>query len=206
MSTPRFIYFDLGKVLVDFSIERMCRQIGQVVGLDAQQVHEAIYGNGLQRQYERGLISDRQYYEHFCRLTGTRPDPRQLWLAGSDIFELNRSVLPIITQLVQNRWPLGMLSNTCRQHWEFITRRFPVLLSLFPIRVLSFEVHAAKPEVEIFRAAAEKAKVPPGEIFFVDDVADNVRGAQQAGFDAMQYTTAWELAAALTDRGVRLSY
>lgn len=206
MRTPKFIFFDLGKVLLNFDVERMCRQIGQVAGLDARQVREAIYGNGLQQQFERGLVSDEEFYEQFCQHTKTRPDRKQLWRAANDIFELNLPVIPIVTHLAHTRRRLGVLSNTCKQHWEFVAGRFRVLFELLPVHTLSFEVHSAKPEPEIFQAAAEAAGCPPAEIFFVDDIADNVQGACQAGLDAVQYTSAADLAAALRSRGVRFNY
>ena len=46
----------------------------------------------------------------------------------------------------------------------------------------------------------------PGEIFFVDDRPENVEGARQFGFDAIQYTAADALASALRDRGIQLNY
>ena len=31
---PKFLYFDLGRVLLHFSIERMCRQMADVAGIE----------------------------------------------------------------------------------------------------------------------------------------------------------------------------
>ena len=38
-----FLYFDLGKVLLDFSVERMCQQIGDVAGVAAARVKEVVF-------------------------------------------------------------------------------------------------------------------------------------------------------------------
>ncbi len=35
---PKFLYFDLGMVLVNFSVERMLQQIGAVAGISADRV------------------------------------------------------------------------------------------------------------------------------------------------------------------------
>ena len=56
---PEFLYFDLGKVLVDFSVERMCRQIAAVADLEPAPVYEAIFSGGLQEQYESGRVTAR---------------------------------------------------------------------------------------------------------------------------------------------------
>ena len=56
---PQFLYFDLGKVLVDFSVERMCRQIGDAAGVDAALVQDTVFAGGLQEECERGRILGR---------------------------------------------------------------------------------------------------------------------------------------------------
>jgi FMN phosphatase YigB (HAD superfamily) len=203
---PKFIYFDLGKVLVDFSIERMCRQMGQVSGVEADRVFEVLFDEGLYRQLDLGQLAGEEFYQAFCEKTGSRPDYDALEAAGSDIFELNLGTLPLVAQLAQAGRRLGVLSNTCRSHWEHCTRRFRILAEGFELCVLSFEVGAAKPDPAIFRAAAEAAGVAPEEIFFMDDLAPNVAGALEAGFDAVQYTSSQQLAADLRARAVRFNY
>jgi FMN phosphatase YigB (HAD superfamily) len=44
----------------------------------------------------------------------------------------------------------------------------------------------------------------PAEIFFVDDRADNVAAAREAGFDAVPYTDAQSLIETLAARGIEL--
>lgn len=206
MAPPKFLYFDLGIVLVDFSIERMFRQMADVSGADPDRVREVLFGTELQRQYELGRISGGEFYDAFCRQTGTRPDYDALLHAGNDIFELNLSMVPIVAQLGQAGHRIGVLSNTCEGHWEHCRRRFRILDEAFEVRVLSYRVGALKPDAEIFHAAAESAGVEPQEIFFVDDVAGHVAGAKAAGFDAVQYTSAAEYVMELRARGIRFNY
>ena len=75
---PKFIYFDLGKVLLDFSFERMCGQIGEAAGIPPQQVKD-VMGANLQADYEAGKLDSRGFYEQFCRATGTLPGIRRLF-------------------------------------------------------------------------------------------------------------------------------
>jgi FMN phosphatase YigB (HAD superfamily) len=207
MAPPRFFYFDLGNVLVRFSTERMYRQMAQVsAGVAAERIREVVVEDGLLRQYELGHVSDEQFYETFCRRTGTRPDLDALMRAGSDIFELNASILPVVGHLQQAGYRLGVLSNTCRPHWAHVAARFPVLAEAFPVRALSFEIGAAKPDAAIFRAAAELAGTAPEEIFFTDDAPEHVAGAKAAGIDAVPYTSTSRLAEELRRRGVRFNY
>lgn len=203
---PKFLYFDLGKVLVDFDIEQMYRQVGEASGVDPARVREVLFEGQLQKQHELGQISSRELYEAFCRQTGTRPDYDELVRAASDIFEINTSILPVVSQLQETGHRLGILSNTSRDHWEHCRRRFYIVAEAFPIHTLSYEVHAAKPDPAIYQAAAERAGTAPRDIFFVDDIAENVAGALAAGFDAIHYTSATALATELRRRGLRFNY
>ena len=206
MSQPKFIYLDLGKVLVDFDVEVMCRQMADVAGVTPQKVYEVVFDGGLQRRYELGQLSSREFYEEFCRAAGTWPDYDKLCWAGSAIFELRAEMIPIVAQLTLCGHRLGVLSNTCEQHWRYCTSRFRMLTELFPVHALSYRMHACKPQPEAYHRAAELAGWPPQEIFFTDDTPTHVAAAQAAGFDAVLFTGARQLAAELRRRGLVLSY
>ncbi len=174
---PKFLYFDLGKVVVNFSVEQMLRQIGEVAGITADQVRGGLFNAALLHDHETGRLTSRQFYEAFCAATGTRPDFERLIAAAADIFELNLPVLPIVAQLRQAGYPMGILSNTCETHWEYCRRRYRIASEGFGVYALSYKIGAVKPDAEIFLAAAKMAGCRPEEIFFVDDIAGHVAGA-----------------------------
>ena len=203
---PTFLYFDLGNVLVNFTVERMLRQIAEVALVDRQQVDDALFEGKLQRQYESGQLSSGDFYDTFCELTGSRVGFDALARAGSDIFEINASMIPVVTQLRQAGYRLGILSNTCETHWQHCYQRFSIVAEGFHVRALSYRIGACKPEAKIFQAAVEMAGRPPEEIFFVDDLPQHVAGAKAFGFDAVQYTSTPQLVADLRARGIRFNY
>lgn len=197
-----FFYFDLGKVLLDFSVERMCQQLADLAGVGVPRVKEAVFDSQLQARYERGEITTEEYHAAFCRVTGTKADCASLTLAASDIFTLNESILPVIDRLRAAGCRLGVLSNTCQGHWAFCLDRYPILQEAFSVYALSFELRAAKPERAVYLGAAELAGVVPEEVFFTDDILANVEGARTAGFDAVQYTSTPQLIDDLCARGL----
>ncbi|MGD9644654.1 MAG: HAD family hydrolase [Pirellulales bacterium] len=203
---PKFIYFDLGNVLLNFSHPRMCRQMAEVAGLSEEAVWQVLFTSGLELDYERGQIDTATFYERFCQAAGTRPDFDRLALAASDIFAVNVGSKRVLSQLLAAGYRLGLLSNTNEMHWNYFARgRFALIPTAFEQVVLSFEVGAIKPEAAIFTAAIERSGVSPGEIFFTDDVAGHVDAAREAGIDAVQFTTPAVLLDELTSRGVRVS-
>ncbi len=203
---PKFIYFDLGNVLVNFSTDRMLRQMGEAAGVEPMKIRDVVFGSGLQRQLETGRITAGRFYETFCEATGAKADYDALVSACNDIFELNLSMLPVVAVLRQAGYRLGILSNTCRHHWEHCRKRFRIIDNEFSTYALSYRIGAMKPSGDIFHAAAELAGVEPGEIFFADDIAEHVAGARAAGLDAVQYTSTPQLVVELHKRGVQFNY
>jgi FMN phosphatase YigB (HAD superfamily) len=203
---PKFLYFDLGKVLVDFSYDQMLAQIGAVAGIDADAVRAVLFDTELLRQFESGKLSAAEFYESFCTATGSRPEFAALATAASAIFSLNLPMLPLVSQLQQAGYRMGILSNTCALHWDYCVDQYRIVAEGFSVHALSFRIGTVKPEAAIFHAAAELAGVRPEEIFYVDDMPQHVAGARAVGFDAVQYTTTTALADELHRRGVRWNY
>ncbi len=46
--SPKFLYFDLGIVLVDFRVERMLRQVADVAEISPDEVRRVVFDDGLQ--------------------------------------------------------------------------------------------------------------------------------------------------------------
>ena len=203
--TPKFIYFDLGKVLVDFSFEQMCRQMGDAAGMGPEQVAEVL-ASGLQADYEAGKLDSRAAHQRFCRETGTQADYDSFSRACNEIFTPIVSMLPVVAQLHQAGHRLGILSNTCEGHWNYCLGRYTILRELFSVYALSYQIGAVKPSAAIFCQAAELAGCRPEEIFYTDDIAGHVAGAKAAGFDAVVYTSTAELVKELRVRDVEFNY
>lgn len=203
MGVPEFFYFDLGNVLFHFDHGLACRQAGQLVGLPAEAVRDILFTADVQQRYERGDFDSAAMYRLFCERSGRRPDYEALLRATSAIFSLNREVVPILSGMRAAGLRLGILSNTCAAHWEYLNNgRYTVLGSLFELAVLSFEVRCLKPEAAIYAHATRRAGVAAARIFFVDDRPENIAGARQAGWQAVQYQSPRQLAADLRRLGV----
>ncbi|MES1213017.1 MAG: HAD family phosphatase [Singulisphaera sp.] len=204
---PKFIYFDLGNVLLFFDHALSCRQMAATAGLSEAQVREAVFDSGLQWQYEAGEVTSQQFYEEFCRRTDRRPDYHALAYAAGAIFRMNASMKPVLAHLKECGYRLGLLSNTCEMHWDyFASGRYAMIPDIFDVVTLSFRAGAMKPDPRIYAAAAEAAQVRPDEIFFMDDTAGHVAAARMCGYDAVQYTDTPTLVHDLRTRGVRFNY
>jgi len=191
----RFIFFDLGNVLIRFCTDRLFSQAGAVLGQTPQWVFKHLYSPEMLRQAESGHLSTEEFYRYICGLLPGKEVPFETLLAAvNDIFWLNEPMRPTLAQVAGTGLPLGLLSNIGPWHWEFCLATFPEIFQCIPANhVLSYKVGAMKPSPEIYAAAfsfAQKA-VPglrPDEVLFIDDLEKNIHGAKKFGFDAVLYS------------------
>lgn len=180
--------------------------MAEVAGVPEDRVWQVVFEEGLQEQFERGELTTQQFYEAFCERTQSDPERDALLHASSAIFELHVPTIPIVAHLRAAGYRLGILSNTCEPHWEYVHNgRYVVIAKYFDPCILSYRVGAMKPERKIFEAAIQAAGAPPEQLFFVDDRPANVEGARAAGLDAVPYTSPQQLIADLVQRGVRFN-
>jgi FMN phosphatase YigB (HAD superfamily) len=198
----RFIYFDLGNVLLDFSHEIACRNMAELVDVAPELVRQLVFEAELELAYERGDLTTEQFYEHFCAGTGTRPELGALCHATSNIFTLKQAMVPLLMQLRKASHRLGILSNTCDAHWRFCEENFPQLREFFDVHALSFQLRMMKPDAAIYAKAAQMVSTLPQEIFFTDDRIENVHAAVEAGWDAVLFRSPEELERQLRERGL----
>ena len=97
---------------------------------------------------------------------------------------------------------LLLLSNTNALHFEMLRRNYARMLGHFHDLVLSYEVHAMKPQPEIFQVAVERAGCRPEECFYTDDIGAYVEAARRMGIDAVQFESSEQLQRELRDRGI----
>ena len=201
----RFIYFDLGRVLLDFTHEQGFQQIATVTGLTPDVVNKALVGEGLSDRYETGELSTAEFHSKFCELTKSTPTVEELTQAWADIFSIIPASVGVASSLKAAGYRVGILSNTCEAHWEFARKKFRVLDQLFEPVITSYEVRSMKPDAGIYQAAAKAANCEPSELFFIDDREENVEGARSQGWNAELFTSPLKLANDLERLGLEFN-
>lgn len=199
----RCCLFDMGNVLVHFSHELMCDQIGQLCDQPGKQVHDLIIHSGLFEKMETGSLTEAEFHRDFQSLVQKEIPFEDLKRAASDIFELNEEILPILEELKQSGMRLIVLSNTGSSHIDFIRKNFQVL-DYFDDFTLSYEVGALKPSEIIYRDAIEKSGFTPEECFYTDDILHYIEEARKLGIQAEQFQGADPLRKAMKTHGIPL--
>lgn len=196
--------FDMGNVLVLFSHDVMCQQIADLFDVSAEDVHDKLFGSDEQIKFEKGLISETEFHREMEKTFGKQVDFDALVKAAADIFQVNPGITAVLDALKKQGIRLVLLSNTCVSHMDHIHRQFDVL-ERFDDIVLSYEVHAMKPEPEIFEHAIAAIGCLPEHCFYTDDIEENIDVARAFGLNADVFTTVEKLKEDLIAVGVEIT-
>ncbi len=203
MTTPPLhtIVFDMGNVLVHFSHERMCAQIGALCGQSAAEIRTILMESGLNAEFERGFLNPEEMRDRLSQAVGQEFEVNALANAYADIFTLNEPMLGILDALNDQGKRLVLLSNTSVWHFDFIWERWPILQKLDD-HVVSYKAGAIKPEPGIYQALLPLLQCPPENAFYTDDIADYIRIGRGFGLQAEVFIDDIALRYQLKNRGI----
>ena len=115
------------------------------------------------------------------------------------------TALGILRQLsASEQYVLATVNNESRAMNEFRLAEFD-LLDLFDAFFSSCFLGIRKPDRRIYRIALDVLQRDPDEVVFIDDRAENVAAAAEAGIHAFRYEGSAKLAGDLAGLGVELS-
>ena len=185
-----FVYFDLGNILLKFDPALACQGLADLVGGTAEQARQMLYESGLEEEYEHGRVSSRQFADQLRDSFGrdeVEASDQAIIESISDMFEPVEAMTGIMAAVRATGRRVGLLSNTCEGHWQWIgQRQFDVMDFDFDELILSFEIGSMKPDRAIYAAAEAAAAVPVDRILFLDDRSENVAAAQARGWQAVE--------------------
>jgi glucose-1-phosphatase len=199
MKKPRLLLFDLGNVLVRFVPDLFPKNLG-IGNREAQTQYEGGMRE-LTNKYESGQLSTQEYFSLLRAFFGNRFDIQQLELAFLSVLTDPIPGMEEIVRKATAQLPAALVSNTNEYHFSTILPKVPAL-GYLPRRYLSYQLSVIKPLPEFYRHVIQNEKVAPGEMLFIDDVAENVRCAERAGMVGYQFRSADELEKVFIDLGV----
>ena len=155
-------------------------------------------GLALLRRLERGAVTDEEFERDFGAMLGVEPEGLigRLFAGLSPeerMIDAVRSARDrgVRTGLISNSWGTG------------IYERAP--LRIFDATVISGDVGLHKPQPEIYRLGAERLGLEPADCVFVDDLRENIAGAEAVGMLGILHRDVDESIAAMADAlGVEL--
>jgi putative hydrolase of the HAD superfamily len=153
-------------------------------------------------EFDRGVLAPAELAERIARRTGLSAAQARAVIDAvpAALVPIDGSV-SLLKRLHRRGHPLFYLSNM-PQPYALHLEATHDFLGLFRRGVFSARARLIKPEPAIFAHAAGSFGVPAARIFFIDDVASNVRAAQAAGWQALHFQSPRQCEAELLRRGL----
>lgn len=176
----RFVYFDMNDCLVRYGYS-VAAKLAEDAGSTADVVESLVWK--YDADINRGTMSMDEFNTALAERLGMMVDWNRYYLEAIE-------VMPGMAELVQwaaENYKIGILTNTVPGVVEPMLANGPLPQVNYDAVVQSCEVHALKPETEIFQAATERAGVSPEEILLVDDNRSNIAAASRFGWHVLSF-------------------
>lgn len=189
MNSIEAVLFDYGMVLSAPPDPAAWQKMREITGFDEQTLHRGYWTP--RHAYDRGDLNGLAYWEQVASAGATGFTPEQVQqLINADVALWTRLNTPMVEwaqQLQRAGVHTGILSNIGDAMTDGLLGKFDWLQD-FHHCVWSYRLRVAKPEPEIYQAAAEALGTPPEKILFIDDKAENIQSAHEVGMQAIQYS------------------
>jgi HAD superfamily hydrolase (TIGR01509 family) len=194
------VFFDLGKVLLDFEKNIIIERFIEKSGLTNEDITTAI---DIYRvaDLERGLTPAREFHQQVVSALQLDMTYDEFVVVWSDIF----TEIPEMIELSQNmraKYQTYIASNTDPIHFPYVFMKYK-WISMFTGFALSYELKARKPEKEFFERALAKFKLQPPECVYIDDIEENVASARTVGINAILHESPGQTIKELNKLGIK---
>jgi HAD superfamily hydrolase (TIGR01509 family) len=190
------VVFDLGKVLVDFDYSIAARKVAARSSRQIERLDQFLSGSSLLVQFESGELTPVEFYSEVQKVTGFNGNADEFANYFSDIFAPIPDMIELHAGLRQKKIPTYIFSNTNGIAVGHIRRNFP-FFSGFDGYILSYEVGAMKPQAKIYEALETMSRRSRGDIFYIDDRAENIEAGAARGWQTVVHESAQKTRAAL---------
>lgn len=187
-----WVVFDYGEVIAQRPPAAAFARLAGLVGAGPEEGRAAAFEDGYWRyrdKYDRGMPG-LDYWRAVGAGAGVEIGPAEAATLSAADVELWNTLDPrsveLVAELAASGRRLALLSNAPVDHGAaFRTRDWAVPFQHF---VISGELGIAKPDPAIWRALVDRLEAPADEVLFLDDRAENVAAAREAGIRAFVWT------------------
>lgn len=189
---PRFVYFDVGGVVVlDFSGTNKWTQLKRELGISQDKDNEfEDFWNKYEAEVNVGRDVETLVPLIKQRFDSKFPDKYSFLIEGFvKRFEVNKSIWPVIDK-IHKKCKIGLLTNMY-PHMLNALKRSGLLPNIsWDVIIDSSIVGIQKPDPRFFELAEKKAGVKGKEIFFVENTPSHSRAAKDFGWQTFLYDSA----------------
>lgn len=196
------IIFDVGKVLVEFGWEAYLKSYG-FSEEKYEKIADATFRNQIWNERDRGLYEEEEYLRQFCaEAPEYAEDIREVMRRSPETIHAFDYAETWVKYLKNQGYHLYILSNYSNYMLERNKGEMPFLKYMDGV-VFSCQVQELKPEPGIYQKLLSLYDLQPEKSVFLDDRAENCRGAEAFGIHTIQFRNFKQAAAELEKLGVK---
>ena len=194
----RVVVFDYGEVISMTPTEADREALLAIAGAPA----EAFWAGyaAYRADLDGGVITSDEYWRRIAADCGADWDAaRRQALWNADMrgwLTAEPDVVALIGELAAGGTRLALLSNAAEEYGSLF--RFAPISGWFERAFVSGELRMSKPDPAVYLHVCRELGIAPAALVFVDNRAENVRGAESIGATAHVFTTVADLRGFLT--------
>ena len=173
--------------MINLDTSRSVKTFGKLSGLSNDEIYSKFLDDGWSYAFEKGEIDAATFRNEVRKSLGIEVSDSHIDQAWNEmLLDIPYSRLQMVADL-RNKYQLFVLSNTNAIHVETFNRKVAastnggVITDYFDKVYYSNELGMRKPDTEIYSHIIEENNLNPQETLFIDDMENNIIGAQSVG-------------------------
>jgi epoxide hydrolase-like predicted phosphatase len=186
------VVFDLGNVLITFRPDEYMESLNFEKSI-GDRVFQSIFKSKYWLELDKGNITEEEAVELFCGAgEETREEIRRVMSSWKDMLKPIPETIEILKELKEMGYKIYILSNYHKSAFEK-TSMENEFFKLVDGRVISYEINCIKPEREIYDKLLKAYNLEADETLFIDDMKENIQGAEKLGIQTILFKDAAQL-------------
>ena len=196
------LLFDLGGVLVEIDFSRAIAAWAPYSSLPPEVLRNLFKHDVEYERHERGELTALEYFAHLATTLRLDATVEQIEHGWNAIFVGEIVPTRELVESIRDVVPCYAFTNTNASHMAAWSNLFPRVAGAFDRVFASHQLGLRKPERAAFDRICALTGTPPAAMVFFDDLAENVRAAEDAGLQGVLVKSPEDVTAALRSYGV----
>lgn len=188
------VIWDMGGVILRTNGEESRRKLASEFNVSTDFLYKLVFDSPSAEKATVGLISESDHWTIVADSLGIPRDRIQelqdrFWaddFVDRELVDFIKNLKPKCkTGLLSNAWSGARQSLYQRNDWDLV----------FHYSMFSYEVRMRKPEAQIYERILALMGVTASEAIFVDDLSDNINGANAIGINGIQFKSTHQVIA-----------
>ena len=187
------VIFDLGGVVINYDNKEYYKYLSKESKAKFSEVKKIIEQKTLP-DFEKGKITLKQFESKVAKDLHISKE-KVMWLKFyKKTVKFNYDVIELI-KILHKDYTIAFLSNIDKSRYSFTMKLLD--LNLFDFRFTSCYLKSRKPDLLIYKNVMKKLNLKQKEAIFIDNMFENIKGANKAGLIGIHFKSRRKLDIAL---------